>query len=167
MPAVFDPAVLAAPKRSAPPSGGPAGKRARIEVLQNAWPDVLFGPVTISNSNKAALSALTTRAINYLVQVAANSGQHCVIGEEDISSTQVYRSSPNTLSIRFKLRDKAVLFCALVERYSPLPGQAAIFRGESGGQHGRPGGPTPTAGVANQQTLNDLFGGSSITASER
>jgi hypothetical protein len=122
---------------------------------------VLFGPVTISNSNKAALSALTTGAINYLVQVAANSGQHCVM--EDISSTQVYCSSPNTLSIRFKSRDKAVLFCALVERYSPLPGQAAIFRGESGGQHGRPG----ATGVANQQTLNDLFGGSSITASER
>ncbi|KAJ7839592.1 hypothetical protein B0H14DRAFT_3458654 [Mycena olivaceomarginata] len=76
-----------------------------------------------SAANKPVLKSLAITAINYLVRVAASSGQHCAIGEDDVASTQMDRSSLNTLSIRFKSREKATLFCSLVEHYSPLPGQ--------------------------------------------
>jgi hypothetical protein len=115
VPTVLVPPILAATKRSASTSGGSAAKHQRLEGFQNPWPSVLFGPVTISASTKQALNALTVSAITYLVQLAANAGQHCTIGSDDITSTQVDRSSLNTLSIRFKLHDKAALFCALVD----------------------------------------------------
>jgi hypothetical protein len=102
---------------------------------------------------------LTVSAITYLVQLAANMGQHCTIESNNIASTQVDRSSLNTLSICFKSRDKAALFCALVDRYSPLPGQTAIVQGESGVQHGCGAGLNSSAGSTNQQALQDLFGG--------
>ncbi|KAJ7788307.1 hypothetical protein B0H14DRAFT_2628407 [Mycena olivaceomarginata] len=167
MPTALEPPTAAATKRSASTSGGSAGKRQRLDGFQNPWPDVLFGPVTISASTKQALNALTISAISYLVQLAANAGQHCTIGSEDIASTQVDRSSPNTLSIRFKSRDKGTLFCALVDRYSPLPGQTAVFRGDSVLQHGRVLGVNSSAASSNQQALQDLFGGSSSAVAER
>jgi hypothetical protein len=131
---------------------------------------VLFGPVTISSSTKPALKALASAAITYLVQAVGNLGQYCALGEEDIASTQVDRSNANTLSIRFKSREKATMFCTLVEHFSPLPGQAAVFRGESGGQLNRTTGNSTSstgAGIANQQALYDLFGGSGNATAER
>jgi hypothetical protein len=154
-------------KRSAPAFGGLANKRQRLEVPQNPWPDVLFGPVTITASTKPALKALTSAAIRHLVQLAGNAGQYCTIGDDDIASTQIDRGFPNTLSIRFKSRDKASLFCALVERYSPLPGQAAVFRSDMGAQHGRAPAVTGSGGVADNRALFDLFGGGTYTNSER
>jgi hypothetical protein len=89
------------------------------------------------------------------------------LGEEDIASTQIDRSGPNTLSIRFKSREKASLFCALVECYSPLPGQAAVFRADAGAQHGRSAAGTASAGVVDNRALYDLFGGNNNASSER
>ncbi|KAJ7863648.1 hypothetical protein B0H14DRAFT_3444007 [Mycena olivaceomarginata] len=166
MPTALEPPTAAATKCSASTSGGSAGKHQRLDNFQNPWPDVLFGPVTISASTKQALNALTISAIYYLVQLAANAGQHCTIGSEDIASTQVDHSSPNTLSIRFKSRDKGTLFCALVDRYSPLPGQTAVFRGDSVLQHGRVLGVNSSAPSSNQQALQDLFGGSTSAVAE-
>jgi hypothetical protein len=105
------------------------------------------------------LKMLSTAAINHLIRIAAGSGQHVALGEEDVASTQVDRSSTNTLSIRFKSHEKAMLFCALVENYSPLPSQAAFFRGQSSGQHSRAAGTMIESGLTNNQTLMDLFGG--------
>jgi hypothetical protein len=113
------------------------------------------------------LKSLAISAINYLVRIAAGSGQLCAIGEEDVASTQIDRSSTNTLSIRFKSREKATLFCALVEHYSPLPGQVAFFRGQSGGQHSRASGVTADIGMASNQTLMDLFGGAGNATANR
>ncbi|KAJ7838288.1 hypothetical protein B0H14DRAFT_3870139 [Mycena olivaceomarginata] len=155
----LDSAALAAPKRSVPTFGGPASKRPRLDGSQNTSPDVLFGPVTISSSTKPALKALASAAIAYFVQVAGNSGQYCALGEEDIASTQVDRSGPNTLSICFKSREKATIFCTLVEHYSPLLGQSAVFWGGLSAQPGRTATNSSSAGVANQQALYDLFGG--------
>ncbi|KAJ7879511.1 hypothetical protein B0H14DRAFT_2708952 [Mycena olivaceomarginata] len=167
MPAALTAANLPALKRPALPFAGPAGKRARLDVAQHSWPDVLFGPVTISPSMRTDLKSLAVAAIKYLVRIAAESGQHCVIGEEDVASTQIDRSSTNTLSIRFKSREKATLFCALVEHYSPLPGQVAVFRGQSGGQHSRTSRAATDSGIASNQTLMDLFGGAGTVSSNR
>ncbi|KAJ7797702.1 hypothetical protein B0H14DRAFT_2618681 [Mycena olivaceomarginata] len=166
----LDSAALATPKRSAPDFGGPASKRSRLNGSQNPSPDVLFGPVTIFSSTKPALKALASAAINYLMQTAGNSGQYCALGEEDIASTQVDHSNPNTLSICFKSCEKATMFCTLVEHYSLLPGQAAVFHGESGSQLNRTAGnstSSTSAGVGNQQALYDLFGGIGNATAER
>ncbi|KAJ7842362.1 hypothetical protein B0H14DRAFT_3456897 [Mycena olivaceomarginata] len=93
MPTVLEPPVLATTKRSASTSGGSASKRQRLEGFQNPWPDVLFGPITILASTKQALNALTVSTITYLVQLAANTGQHCTIGSDNVASTQVDCSS--------------------------------------------------------------------------
>jgi hypothetical protein len=163
----LDSSTLGPLKCLAPVFGGVASKRPRFKAPQNPWPDVLFGPVTIMASTKPTLKALTSAAIRYLMQLAGNAGQYCTLGEEDIASTQINRSGPNTLSIRFKSCEKASLFCPLVEHYSPLPGQAAVFRADAGTQLGRSAAGTAGAGVAENRALYDLFGGNTNTSSER
>ncbi|KAJ7710063.1 hypothetical protein B0H14DRAFT_2646239 [Mycena olivaceomarginata] len=167
MPAMLSQTALAAPKCPSFPLPDLAGKRPRLDVSQNAWPDILFGPVTISAANRKALKPMAIAAIKYLVQLALSSGQHCSIGEDDVASTQIDRSNPNMLSIRFKSHEKATLFCSLVELYSPLPGQVASFRGQSGGLHNGASGAGGVSGFVTNQTLLDLFGGTRNSTSNR
>ncbi|KAJ7819360.1 hypothetical protein B0H14DRAFT_2600687 [Mycena olivaceomarginata] len=127
-------------KRSAPVFGGLANKCQRLEVPQNPWPGRPLWPCYYNGLDE-------TRS------------QDPHVG--------CYTPSRAVSGIRFKSRDKASLFCALVERYSPLPGQAAVFRSDTGTQHGRAPAVTGSGGVTDNRALFDLFGGGTYTNSER
>ncbi|KAF7342021.1 RNA-directed DNA polymerase from mobile element jockey [Mycena venus] len=136
-------------KRPGPPKFSARGKQQRAD---NAGPlpgssDIIFGPIENlpANPTPAYLSAIASAAVAVVLRSATATGQHAAIGVDDAS-------------IRFKSRNKAGIFTALVERFPPIAGQSASFRAEAA---------TAASTADNEALLSILRGGSAPQMSQR